>query len=106
MGNNTKDDNLTLGKLLLGIGAFIVLIWLVKFLLSTLLNIAESILVLGFYVVVIYIIMAISLSIYCHFSTHKKPRIVKLALGFHHSLALTIKYSYRFICKLFRKTDS
>jgi hypothetical protein len=104
--NNTKDDNMTLGTLLLGIGVVILVIWFLKFLLSTLLNVAESILMLGFYIVAGYIVLTILLSIYSRLRPRNTPRPVKLALAFNHSLALSIKYSFKLIRKLFIKRDA
>jgi hypothetical protein len=104
--NKTKEDNMTLGTLLLGIGVFILVIWLLKVIMATLLNVAESILTTGFYIVLFYIIAVIALSIYSHFNPKKTPKFVKIALAFHHTIAMVIKYSFKLIRSIFRKSKA
>lgn len=103
----TKEDNITLGTLLLGIGAVILAIWVLKVVLTAFLSIAESILVVGFYVVLFYAAFALLISVYAKVFPNKTPKFVKMALSFHHGVALSVKMLFRGIrALLFRKKKS
>ena len=97
----TREDNMALGSLILGIAAVLLLIWVLKVVLALFLTIAESVVTLGFYVVVIYGFCALLISIYAHFFPKHTPKLVKMALSFHHSVALSIKTVFRSARNLF-----
>jgi len=99
----TKEDNMTLGTLLLGIGAVLLLIWLLKLVLATFLSIAESVLVAGFYIVLFYAVFALAISLYAKLMPNKTPKFVKMALTFHHGVAVSVKMLFRGIRTLFFK---
>ena len=104
--NMTKDDNMTLGTLLLGIGVVIVAIWALKAILGILLNVAESVLVVGFYAVLIYIALALVLTIYAQMFPKSTPKLIKSALAVHHTIAISVKYFFRICTSMFRKKKS
>ena len=87
----TREDNMALGTLLLGIVGVLLLIWVLKVVLAMFLTIAESVVTLGFYVVLVYGLCAMLISVYAHFFPKHTPKFVKLALAFHHSVARGIK---------------
>ena len=97
----TKEDNMALGTLLLGIGLVLLLIWALKVLLALFLSIAESVLILGFYIVLFYGITALIVSVYAHLFPKKTPKFVKMALNFHHNIALAIKSMIKSLKNLF-----
>ena len=96
-----KEDNMALGTLLLGIGAVLLLIWVLKVVVALFLTIAESVLILGFYVVFIYAALALLVSVYAYFFPKSTPRFVKTALAFHHGVALAVKTIIRSLRSLF-----
>ena len=103
----TKEDNMTLGTLLLGIGAVLLIIWLLKIVLATFLSIAESVLVMGFYIVFFYAVFALLISIYAKMFPNKTPKFVKFALVFHHAVAQGVKVLFKGLRALFfRKKKS
>ena len=99
----TKDDNLALGTLLLGIAAVLFLVWVLKVGITVFLVVAESVLTMGFYIVLAYAAVALLISLYAHFFPNKTPGFVKMALSFHHGVAVTVKYFFRVIRNLFFK---
>ena len=101
--NKVKDDNMTFGTLLLGIGVIIIAIWVLKFVLSSLLDITQTILTVGFYAILIYMALTLILSIYAKLYPQKTPKLVKALLSFHHMIAVMLKYSFRMIRRIFRK---
>ena len=104
--NMTKEDNMTFGTLLLGLGAVILAIWLLKAVLVAMLNIAESVIIVGFYAVLIYIAVALLLSIYASLNPKKTPRLVKAALSVHHAIAQSVKLFFRMLGSFFKKKKS
>lgn len=96
-----KEDNMALGTLLLGIGVVLLLIWVLKVVVALFLTIAESVLILGFYVVFIYAALALLISVYAYLFPKSTPRFVKIALGFHHGVALAVKTIIRSLRSLF-----
>ena len=99
----TKEDNMTLGTLLLGIGAVLLIVWLLKVVLGAFLTIAESILITGFYIVFFYAVFALIISVYAKMFPNKTHKFVKLALAFHHAVAMSVKVLFREIRTLFFK---
>ena len=102
----TKDDNMTLGTLLLGLGLVILLIWVLKAVLVVTLEVAESVLTVGFYAVLVYVAIALVLSIYAALFPDKTPKIIKGALAVNHALAVSVKFFFKAIWAIFRKKKS
>jgi hypothetical protein len=101
--NKVKDDNMTFGTLLLGIGVILVAIWALKFVLTTLLDVTQTILTVGFYAILIYMALTLILSIYAKMYPQKTPKLIKALLSFHHMIAVMLKYSFRAVRRVFRK---
>lgn len=101
-----REDNMALGTLLLGLAAVIFLIWVLKVVLALFLTIAESVLTLGFYVVLVYAACALIVTLYASLFPKKTPKFVKKALALHHSIALGIKIFFRSAKSLFAAKKS
>ncbi len=99
----TSSDNLTVGKLVIVIALLVFAVWLIKVVLFFLINLAASILTIFLYIILVYAIIVFSLSLYAYFSSERTPKIVKLALSFNHSVALSISYIFKFMANLLNK---
>lgn len=89
--NQNGNDNLTFGALILGLIAILMLLWLLKILLGLFLVVAESIIVVGIYAVILYFTVAILFMLYDHFTKGESPGFVRAVLKFHHSTAKVLQ---------------
>lgn len=89
--NRSSKENLTFGALILGLIAILGLLWLLKIVLGLFLVVAESVVVVGIYGVLIYFVVAGICMIYDHFTKSESPEIVRNVLKFHHSAARSLQ---------------
>ncbi len=95
----TTSDNMTLGKLVIGLGVLVLLLWLIKVILFFLIDLTATFLTACLYIFLIYALIMFSLSVYAYFSSEKTPKIVKIALKFNHGVAVGASYLFKFFDK-------
>ncbi|MCH2206745.1 MAG: hypothetical protein MK132_12855 [Lentisphaerales bacterium] len=89
--NKGSKENLTFGALILGLVAILGLLWLLKIILSVFLVVAESVVILGIYGVLIYFALAALCMLYDHFTKGRSPGFVRTILKFHYSTARSLQ---------------